>query len=60
MIGDRIFEALKAHPFALALVIINALFLSYVVHEVSASGARRDAMITELARDCARTKGDRQ
>lgn len=61
MIGDKIIAALKGHPWALALVIINALFLSYVVHEVAASGARRDAMIAELARDCGRApKGDRQ
>jgi hypothetical protein len=61
MIGDTIIDALKRHPWALALVVINGLFLSYVVHEVSASGARRDALIAELARECGRApKGDRQ
>ena len=52
MVGDHIFEALKAHPYALALVVVNVMFLGYVVHEVSASGARRDALIAELSRDC--------
>jgi hypothetical protein len=54
MIGDNIIDVLKAHPFVLALVIVNALFLGYVVREVSASGERRDQLIAELARDCGR------
>jgi hypothetical protein len=45
------------------LLIINLLFLSYVVREVAASGARRDALIAELARECVEhpaNKGDRE
>jgi hypothetical protein len=61
MIGDKIIEVLKRNPLVFAIVVINVLFLSYVVHEVSASGARRDQLIAELARDCGRApKGDRQ
>jgi len=54
MIGDNIIDALRAHPWALALVVVNVLFLSYIVHEVAASGERRDQLIAELARDCGR------
>jgi hypothetical protein len=61
MIGDNIINALRAHPWALALVVVNVLFLSYIVHEVAASGERRDQLIAELARECGRTpKGDKQ
>jgi hypothetical protein len=52
MIGDRIIDSLKRNPWALGLVVINVLFLSYVVHEVAASGDRRDRLIAELARNC--------
>ena len=61
MIGDNIINALRAHPWALALVVVNVLFLSYIVHEVAASGERRDQLIAELARDCGRApKADKQ
>ena len=61
MTGDNIINALRAHPWALALVVVNVLFLSYIVHEVAASGERRDQLIAELARECGRTpKGDKQ
>jgi hypothetical protein len=62
-LGDKIIGGLKGNPVVLAVVIINVLFLGYVVREVSASGARRDALIAELARDCSAAmpaqKGDR-
>jgi len=61
MSTGQIIAALKSHPVVLALVVINVLFLSYVVREVAASGDRRDKLIAELARDCGRApKGDRQ
>ena len=54
MIGDDLIAALKRHPLVLALVVVNVLFLSYIVHEVAASGERRDQLIAELARECVR------
>jgi len=61
VIGDDLIAALKRHPLVLAAVVVNVLFLSYIVHEVAASGERRDQLIAELARDCGRApKGDRQ
>lgn len=61
MIGDKVLDALKANPIVLGAVVINVLFLGYVVHEVGASASRKDALIAELTRDCGRApKGDRQ
>ena len=60
MISDTIIDGLKSNPWVLALVVMNVLFLGYIVHEVGESGARKDSLITELARDCARSiKGDK-
>lgn len=50
---------LRSHPLALALVVINALFaasLIYTLQQISASSARRDAIITQLI---ASNKADR-
>ena len=60
-LGDRIFSSLRDHPWILAGVVVNVLFLGYVVHEAVESNVRRDNLIAELARDCGRVpKGDRQ
>jgi hypothetical protein len=61
IIGDKIIDALRANPAVLGLVVINVLFLGYVIHEVGASASRKDALIAELTRECGRApKGDRQ
>lgn len=49
-------EALKREPLSLALVILNFIFLLVfygIFREISASAERRDALLTELAKDCA-------
>ena len=51
-LGDRVFATLREHPWILAIVVINVLFLGYIVHEVAATGERRDALIAELTRKC--------
>ena len=51
-LGDRLFHALREHPWILAGVVLNMLFVGYVIHEVSAAGERRDTLIAELARNC--------
>jgi hypothetical protein len=46
---------LRANPLALALVIINLLFAGVVVYslrEISASGERRDALMTQAIERC--------
>jgi len=52
-------EALKSQPLALALVVINVLFLLagvWFLHTIagnsSAAAVRRDALMTQLAKDC--------
>ena len=62
--GDLI-NALKANPLALALVVINVLFLAfmlYLVHATKEQTERKDDLMRELAHDClvAAPKGDRQ
>ena len=52
-LGDKIFESLREHPWILAGVVVNVLFLGYVVHEAGESNVRRDNLIAELARNCA-------
>ena len=52
MIGDRIFSNLRDHPWVLAIVVVNVLFLGYVIHEAGESNVRRDNLIAELSRKC--------
>ena len=50
-----IVEGLRGQPLALALVIINVLYLiggAYTLREISRSIERRDAMITTLTERC--------
>jgi hypothetical protein len=56
--GDTV-EALKTQPLALALVLVNVLFLigggwflSSIVTQIAEGNARRDKMLTEFARMC--------
>jgi hypothetical protein len=59
----KIFIGLRDQPLTIALVIINLLFLGYVVQQVASAGQRRDQLISELARECIDRpggKGDRQ
>ncbi|MGX1163741.1 hypothetical protein AB7M16_000007 [Bradyrhizobium sp. USDA 372] len=56
-----IIDSLQAQPLALALVILNALFLAaftLTLREISASAQRRDQVMMSLAEKCA-IKGDR-
>ena len=51
----KVAEALKATPLALPLVVVNFLALllvAYVLHEISERGVARDALITDLAKNC--------
>jgi hypothetical protein len=58
-LGDKLLGNLKQNPLVLAVVIINVLFLGYVVREAGSSAERKDALIAELARDCSK-KGSQQ
>lgn len=51
-LADKLFHQLREHPWILAAIIVNVLFLGYVIHIVAATGAARDQLISELARKC--------
>jgi hypothetical protein len=52
--GDAI-QALKGHPLALVLVLVNLCFLaagSWAFTYVAESSGRRDALMSQMAKDC--------
>jgi hypothetical protein len=52
-VARSLIEALQSNPLALALVAINLMFFAgsaYALREISASAARRDAVVAELIR----------
>ena len=52
---NSVIDGLKGQPLALPLVVVNALALglmAYVLYEVADAGQRRDALITDLAKNC--------
>jgi hypothetical protein len=54
-VASDVVSSLKDKPLALALVVVNVLFLavtSYVLSSVKASTERRDKLITELVTNC--------
>jgi hypothetical protein len=51
----QVADSLKDHPLALALVVVNVMFLamtSGVLYSVSKSGERRDKLLTDLVTNC--------
>ncbi|KYK43425.1 hypothetical protein A1D31_18580 [Bradyrhizobium liaoningense] len=55
-IGD-IIESLRGQPMALALVVINLLFLSgfaIMLREIAQAVERKDALLAEIASHCMR------
>jgi hypothetical protein len=54
-------EGLKDRPLALALVLVNVLFLavtSGVLYSVKQTGERRDKLISDLIQLCSPKRGD--
>lgn len=54
-IAGAVVEGLRDQPLALALVVINVLFLGlvgYTLYQVSERGIARDALIAKLAQEC--------
>lgn len=48
-------DGLKSNPLALALVLVNLLFLAwgvYLMHSFAAAAERRDVLITQLVERC--------
>ena len=52
--GDVV-DALRQHPFALVIIIVNLAFLgasTWTMVNISKAGERRDALMSQLAKDC--------
>lgn len=48
-------NALKGEPLSIALIVLNLLFLMafyLTIHEISISAARRDSLLSEVAKSC--------
>ena len=60
-IVGHITEGLKDRPLALALILVNVLFLivtSGVLYSVNQTGVRRDKLISDLIQLCQPKRGD--
>jgi hypothetical protein len=54
-VAGGIVEGLKSQPLALALIVINVLFLGFmgfIIHSLKEQGERKDALLGDLARNC--------
>jgi hypothetical protein len=52
--GDVI-DGLKGHPYALAFVVMNFLFIAastYTLWSIAQAGERRDVIMAQMAKDC--------
>jgi len=54
-VATTVAHSLKDHPFALAIVVINVLFIvsaAWTLRNISHAAERRDALISQMAKDC--------
>jgi hypothetical protein len=51
-IAGGVAEALKAQPLALALIVLNVLWLAAVFWLAHANGVREDQILTDLIKSC--------
>lgn len=54
-IAVNVIDALRSQPLALALVVINLLFLfgfAFMLREIAQAVARKDALLAEIASHC--------
>ena len=54
-VASDVVDALKREPVSLALVALNLLFLVafyFTITEISKSAARRDSLLSEVAKSC--------
>lgn len=54
-VASTIIESLKGQPLALALVVVNLMFLVggvYVLNDRRDSNVRKDALIADLVKNC--------
>ncbi len=54
-VATGIIAGLKGQPLALALLVVNAMFLGvmvFIVYELKGNGERKDTLIREMVQDC--------
>jgi len=54
-LATEIIDALKTHPIALPLVVVNLmclLIVGYTLHSVASRSTAKDTLIAELSRKC--------
>ena len=54
-VATTVAHSLKDHPFALAIVVINVLFIlsaAWTLRSIAQAGERRDALIAQLVKEC--------
>lgn len=54
-VAGGIIDGLKNQPLALALVVVNVLFLcftAFIIHSLKEQGERKDALLSDLAHNC--------
>ena len=54
-VADGVVNGLKSNPLVLGLVVVNVLFIAasaWTLRSIAQAGERRDALISQLARDC--------
>lgn len=58
-VASGVVEGLKDQPLALALIVVNVLFLAftgYILHSLKDQAERKDALLHELATHCVTVK----
>jgi len=54
-VASTVAHNLKDHPLALVIVIVNVLFIAsaaWTLKSIADAGSRRDALMSQLAKDC--------
>ena len=54
-VASGVVHGLRDHPFTLAIVVINVLFIvsaAWTLRSIAQAGERRDALIAQLVKEC--------
>jgi len=54
-VATDVVAGLRGHPVVLGLIVVNVLFLAsaaWTIKYIADAGVRRDALISQLAKDC--------
>jgi len=54
-VATDVVAGLRGHPLALALIVVNVLFIvsaAWTLRSIAQASERRDALISQMAKDC--------